>query len=277
MRTVELEPHSAGRTLGMVDVMSNLQIQQVSTSLKKSSIHRTLEKMRAKCCREVVDSYTLLPQFLHNYSDHNTKVVMALQVDDQDCVMRLFVTNLLKAEGQYCCPESKSEYGCPNVASFIENVSISTPNKDNDNMDGPSGSHSFIGSHGEDVVEGRRLSERNEITLYCDEDQLASLLLSHFSFPKSIRGEMVEIVELDQVGDCKEKEMRYKICKYISQYKSRMMHESTKRFSSSSIDSTTRVHGEDMETIQTIMHEYFLEEPPQDVRADHTIVWCRKL
>jgi hypothetical protein len=36
----------------------------------------------------------------------------------------------------------------------------------------------------------------------------------------------------------------------------------------------TRVHGEDMETIRAIMHEYFLEEPPQDICADDTIVWC---
>jgi hypothetical protein len=92
MRTVELEPHSAGRTLGMVDVMSNLQIQQLSTTLRKLFIHRTLEKMRAKYCREVGDSYTLLPQFCRSYSDLNPKVVVALQVDHQDCFMRLVVS-----------------------------------------------------------------------------------------------------------------------------------------------------------------------------------------
>jgi hypothetical protein len=160
-----------------------------------------------------------------------------------------------------------------NVASF--NVEIYPPNKDNVNVDGPSsGSDKFVGSHDKDVVEGRRLSDRKEITLYCDEDQLASLLLNHYSFPKSICSEMVEIVESDQeVDDCNEQETRYKTRKYISPCKSQMMHESAKRFSSSSINSTSRVHGEDMETIQTIMHEYFLEEPPKDVCADHTIIW----
>jgi hypothetical protein len=53
MRHVELEPQSAGKTFGMVDVESNSQMQQLSTSLHKSSIHRTLEPTRAKCRLEV--------------------------------------------------------------------------------------------------------------------------------------------------------------------------------------------------------------------------------
>jgi hypothetical protein len=85
MRSVELEPQSAGRSFGFVDVMSNLQSQQLSTALKKSSIHRTLEQMRARHQSEVRDSYSLLPQFLRQYSDLNPEAVVALQVDDQDC------------------------------------------------------------------------------------------------------------------------------------------------------------------------------------------------
>lgn len=92
IRTVELEPQSAGRSLLMVDVTSNLQIQQLWTSLKKSTIHRVLEKMRTKYRREVGDSYIVLPQFLRTYSDVNPEALVALQVDNEDCFMRLFVT-----------------------------------------------------------------------------------------------------------------------------------------------------------------------------------------
>jgi hypothetical protein len=42
MRSVELDP---GRTFILVDVKSNLLSQQLSTSLKKSSVHRSLEAM----------------------------------------------------------------------------------------------------------------------------------------------------------------------------------------------------------------------------------------
>jgi hypothetical protein len=92
MRSVELDPHSAGRTFILVDVKSNLLTQQFSTSLKKSSVHRSLEAMRAKHQLEVRDSHSLLPQFLRRHSDLNPEVVLALQLDDQDCFMRLFVT-----------------------------------------------------------------------------------------------------------------------------------------------------------------------------------------
>ncbi len=66
LRTVELEPQSAGRSFLMVDLMSNLQIQQLWTILKKSTIHRVLEKMRTMYRREVGDSYALLPEFLRS-------------------------------------------------------------------------------------------------------------------------------------------------------------------------------------------------------------------
>ena len=92
LRTVELEPQSAGRSFLMVDLMSNLQIQQLWTILKKSTIHRVLEKMRTMYRREVGDSYALLPEFLRSYSDVNPEAVVALQVDNEDCFMRLFVT-----------------------------------------------------------------------------------------------------------------------------------------------------------------------------------------
>jgi len=69
----------------MVDVVtSNLQIQQLWTSLKKSTIHRVIEKMRTKYRREVGDSYIVLPQFLRTYSDVNPEAVVALQVDNEE-------------------------------------------------------------------------------------------------------------------------------------------------------------------------------------------------
>ncbi len=42
VRSVELEPRSAGRPYTFVDVQSNLLSQQLSTSLKKTSIHEGL-------------------------------------------------------------------------------------------------------------------------------------------------------------------------------------------------------------------------------------------
>jgi hypothetical protein len=76
----------------MVDVESDLQMQQLSTSLRKSIIHRTLEPMRAKRWLEVRDTRALPPQLLRQRGDLNPEVVVALQVDDQDCFMRLLVT-----------------------------------------------------------------------------------------------------------------------------------------------------------------------------------------
>jgi hypothetical protein len=46
IRTVELEPQLAGRSSSMVDVMSNLQIQQSWRMLKKSALHRIIKKVR---------------------------------------------------------------------------------------------------------------------------------------------------------------------------------------------------------------------------------------
>jgi hypothetical protein len=48
--------------------------------------------MRAKCCAEVRDLCSALPQFLRHCSDLTPEVVIMLQVDEQDCFMRLFIT-----------------------------------------------------------------------------------------------------------------------------------------------------------------------------------------
>jgi hypothetical protein len=49
--------------------------------------------MRAKHQLEVQDSCSLLPQFLRRcISNLNPEVVLALQLEDQDCFMRLFMT-----------------------------------------------------------------------------------------------------------------------------------------------------------------------------------------
>jgi hypothetical protein len=56
VRSVELEPCSAGRPHAFVAVQSNLLSQQLSALLKKTSIHEVLEQMRAKCRAEVRDS-----------------------------------------------------------------------------------------------------------------------------------------------------------------------------------------------------------------------------
>jgi hypothetical protein len=92
MRPVELELQPAGSPFTIVDIKSNLLSQQLSMSIKKSCNHQALEEMRAKCCAEVLDSHAVLPQFLRRYSDLNPELVIALQVDEQDCFMRLFIT-----------------------------------------------------------------------------------------------------------------------------------------------------------------------------------------
>jgi hypothetical protein len=102
MRSVGLEPQSAGSPFAIIDVKSNLLSQQLSTSIKKSCVHLALEQMRAKHRAEVPDSCSALPQLIRRCSDLNPEVVIALQVDEQDCLMRLFVTtppcrNLLQA------------------------------------------------------------------------------------------------------------------------------------------------------------------------------------
>ena len=59
---------------------------------EKLTIHRIVEKMRTKYRREVGDFYVVLPLFLYSYSDVNLEAVLALQVDNEDSFMRLFVT-----------------------------------------------------------------------------------------------------------------------------------------------------------------------------------------
>jgi hypothetical protein len=76
----------------MVDIVSNLQTQQSWTTLKKLTPHRIIDKMGAKCRREVSGSHAVVPQFLRSCSDvNNPEAVVALQVDNEDCFMRLFV------------------------------------------------------------------------------------------------------------------------------------------------------------------------------------------
>jgi hypothetical protein len=78
----------------MVEVMSNVQMQQSWTTLKKSTLHRIIQKMRTKCCRKVSDSHPVPPQFLRSCSDVNPEALVALQVDNEDCFMQPFVAIL---------------------------------------------------------------------------------------------------------------------------------------------------------------------------------------
>jgi hypothetical protein len=106
MKSVELEPQSAGSPFAVVDIKSNLLSQQLSISIKKSCLHMALEQTRAKHRAEVCDSHIALPQFLRHCSDLNPEVIIALQVDEHDCFMRLFVTipRLAEVFSKLCLP-----------------------------------------------------------------------------------------------------------------------------------------------------------------------------
>jgi hypothetical protein len=87
IRTVELEPQSAGRSLSCVQFTN----AAIADNSKKWSVHMIIEKMCAKCRREACDPHAVLPQFICRCSDLNPKAVVALQVDNKDCFMQLFV------------------------------------------------------------------------------------------------------------------------------------------------------------------------------------------
>ena len=126
--------------------------------------------------------------------------------------------------------------------------------------------------------QGRKLSARKEVSLYCDEDQLRFILESHYSFPKTIHGETYD-VDSDCDGDegCEAARRSHTIREYVMPYKDQLMTGSMKRYSGAKMDSRNRVHGVDMDAIRKIMAEFFLQEAPPGIDADETIMLSNKL